>query len=1089
MVSLGVPMTRRWMLALLIFSGFAGLSYELLWVRLLTFSLGSTTASFSVVLAVFFGGLAAGSRWAGKRSLVVKAPLRAYALLELATGGLGLLLYPVLVSLGPLIARVDPGVGAPALLFRLVVAAVVLLPPTFLMGATLPFVTVATVKSDAQAGSGVSLIYGVNTLGACLGAYTITFQLLPHLGIFGSTLVVVLVNVTVGVVALVMGRRDDGRVAQAPDQQQSVMTAVAPTDPKVSTAVILATLVGGFAATGSQIIWARAFAILLGGTSYGIGSVLVSVLVGIALGSLLAARLMSRSTHRPFTAAIIQAAGLAGVVTFIVGLPLAGYLVGLLPTAGLTGDPLHHGDLLLVFLLLAVPTIASGASMPALISVLGRNAAEAGETLSRVYTANTVGCIAGSLTVGLVLLPMIGSAAILYLLFLLLTLALVVFLVATCGDRRVMALGLGGCALAGAAAFPSLDTDVLSPRTPLSVDYFTYLRSLKAARGATISKHEGDVATVEVTTIGRGTGLLLNGLGQGSRNQVPPDIAFESTLVATIPWQHAPRHERALVVGLGAGGTVKELLQLGVGSLEVAELEKGVVAAVEEIWKDQNPLSDPRVKVIDNDARSYLLSASSRSPHSYDFITSMPAHPWVASALFTTEFFELVKANLAEEGVFSTWFGPSNMPDRSIEALFGAFTSVFPSWFVYWVPEAGAFYLVGSTSPLVFDVAAIDQLSRHAVYSGLDSASVAPAYFASHLVAQSSTTPTAFAVKNTDDNGLIEFGVQRPRKTNPLEVAKKGFSVQGLTPETIRGADPRAFLLEALEMALGSRAGRLPLTGKGTGAAPGMASALAGTNLGELSRYAQARQLLADGKLAEAAKLAASLTDPELQLRFGRFAAWSQNDVATRLAALGALPSRPDVRAAIVASGGFDSGELVVAPGRDDDPLGWLFVEPAAWNALGVDERAKTMAKLQGRLEEFRSPALFRLAGEKARAAGLPQLELLARERLLATQKAEARRALGEAYEAGSKGDFARALAQFRLAMTTQPIDLDAARLFLRTAVRQNSAEAIAEARALLIYRQLEPETVDALIVQYRADDVKEAQESSARRDAGTPTP
>ncbi len=1084
-------MTRRWILPLLIFSGFAGLSYELLWVRLLTFSLGSTTASFSVVLAVFFGGLAAGSRWAGKRSLVVKAPLRAYALLELATGGLGLLLYPVLVSLGPLIARVDPGVGAPALLFRLLVAAIVLLPPTFLMGATLPFVTVATVRSDVQAGSGVSLIYGINTLGACVGAYVITFQLLPHLGIFGSTLVVVSVNVIVGLVALVMGRRGDGRVAEV--HEPTIAGPVASIDPKVRVAVLVATLIGGFAATGAQIVWARTFAILLGGTSYGIGSVLVSVLVGIALGSLLAARLMSRSTHRAVTAALIQGAVLLGVIAFILGLPLTGYLVGLLPTAGLSGDALHHGDLLAVFLLLAAPTIASGASMPALVSVLGRNAAEAGETLSRVYTANTVGCIGGSLVVGLVLLPMIGSAAILYLLFLLLTLALVIFLVATCSDRRLTALGLGACALVGAAAFPSLNTDVLTPRNPLSVDYFTYLRSLKSVRGATISEHEGDVATVQVTTIGRGTGLLLNGLGQGSRNQVPPDIAFESTLVATIPWQHSPRHDRALVIGLGAGGTVRELLQLGVGALEVAELEKGVVAAVGEIWQEQNPLNDARVKVINNDARSYLLSASSKSPHSYDFITSMPAHPWVASALFTTEFFELAKANLTEQGVFSTWFGPSNMPDTSIEALFGAFTSVFPSWFIYWVPEAGAFYLVGSTTPLVFDVAVMEQLTRHPVYLGLDPANVEPSFFASHLIAQSSTAKPAatFTARNTDDNGLIEFGVQRPRKTNPLEVAKKGFVVQGLTPEVVRGADARTFLLEAIESALGSRAGRLPLTGKGTGAAPGMAAALAGTTLGELSRYAQARQLLAEGKTAEASKLAESLTDPELQLRFNRFAAWSQKDLTSRLTALTALPPRVDSRAAIIASGGVDSGETIAAPQPNEDPLGWLFVEPATWNSLAADAKPRVTAKLQGRLEEFRSPALFRLAELKARAANLTQLELLCRERALATQKAEARRALGEAYEAGSKGDFARALAQFRIATTSQPIDIEAAKLFLRTAVRQNDAEAIAEARALLIYRDLQPETVDALVVQNRADDVKEAREArekKAARDAKTPS-
>jgi spermidine synthase len=91
-----VTMHRRVLLGLLLISGFAGLAWELLWVRLLTLSLGGTTLSFSTVLAVFFGGLAVGSRWAGGKSRAVARPVRAYALLEVGTGALGLLLYPVM---------------------------------------------------------------------------------------------------------------------------------------------------------------------------------------------------------------------------------------------------------------------------------------------------------------------------------------------------------------------------------------------------------------------------------------------------------------------------------------------------------------------------------------------------------------------------------------------------------------------------------------------------------------------------------------------------------------------------------------------------------------------------------------------------------------------------------------------------------------------------------------------------------------------------------------------------------------------------------------------------------------------------------
>lgn len=1058
-------MTRRWVLPLLILSGFAGLAYELLWVRLLALHLGSTTISFSVVLGVFFGGLAAGARWAGKRSLTVQRPLRAYALLEGATGLLGLLLYPLLTHLGPLVAKLDPGTGTPALLFRLTVAVVVLTPPTFLMGATLPFISVATIRADQDTGKGISLVYGFNTAGACLGAYGLTFWLLPALGVFGATLVTVALNVLVAGAVLAMTRRADGDGRAAGEVPPSTSSGTDDVDPKTRTAVIAAAFLGGLVATGAQVIWARYFAILLGGTAYGIGSVLVSVLVGIALGSFLAARTLERTTHPALTAVFFIGTVAFGLVGFTAAAPLIAYLASAGPNAELTGAALHHADLAVVLLALAVPTVASGASLPALTAVLERSAAKSGQSLATLYTANTIGCILGSMTTGLVLLPTLGSATTLYLMFLLLIVAVTLLAVARCRDRLLPASGLLGAMLIAAVVFPQLDMRPLAPRGATRTDYFSFRRQFQQIIDSTGSFFEGDVATVRVMRSGTSEGVALNGLGQGSHYKVAPQVAFESVLVATVPWQHARRHDRGLVVGLGSGGTAHVLLDLGVKRLEVAELEAGVVDAVNEIWKDKSPLLNERLELIRNDARNYLLRQSQREPGAYDFVTSMPAHPWVASALFTREFFELAAANLAPEGVFTTWFGASTMQDETIEGLLGAFTGTFPHWLAYFVPETGAFYLVGSRSPLRFDVARITELASGPAYQGFDPRLAQPTFFSARLTAHSTGEPAQARLVSTDDNGLIEFGLQLPR-SKPLLDALTYLPNRGLAPELIDGADPDAFLLETLEVLLSTPKGRLPHAVGTPGSARRLANALKTSRPG-LSQYGHARIALMAGKRDEALALARTLPPP-LAARMNKFLAATEPDEDQRRAALLALPRETDVRLALLGLGATD--DLAGTDPTDDDAGAALFRAEQDWRALPVEAAARDAAELLNRLQAFNAPAGFELCAARLAQAGQTAAASQCRARVEPARQAAAARLVAKALDAGTRERWAEALAWLRKADAISPLDTARSRLFLQTAVKLGAPEVLVEARALMRTRGFEGPTIDGLVESFREE-------------------
>ncbi len=1061
-----VTMHRRVLLGLLLISGFAGLAWELLWVRLLTLSLGGTTLSFSTVLAVFFGGLAVGSRWAGGKSRAVARPVRAYALLEVGTGALGLLLYPVMLNLGRVVSWVDVGTGGGALTVRLLVAVLLLLPPTFLMGATLPFVSVAVIRDDADTGRGTAWIYGLNTLGACLGAWAVSFLLLPQLGVRGAVAVVAGLNFVAGAAAWVLARQPGGEGRSvsgdaSPDAGRVELT-------KETRVVLVTAFVGGLFATGAQVVWGRTFSIILKGTTYALGSVLVSVLVGLALGSLLAAWASRRVRSLATVALGAQVAQLAGGAVFIGILPLSAYVLSSLTQAGWSPGVLRHADIVVVWLSLLVPTVASGAMFPLLVGVVERRAAHVGESLSRLYAANTLGCIVGSVAVGFWGLPSLGSGGALYALSLLLSIATALFAVVVAAESRLFSALAVAATMLVIAAFPEFDASAATNRrTTVSPDFFTALKQQRQTGAVESWRKEGDSATVAVRTEAGGSGLTLNGLGQGGRNAEPPHVIFESLLVAALPWAHAARHDRGLVVGLGAGGTVNALADLGVASLEVVELEPAVQEAVERIWKEESPLLRPGVSLIQDDARHHLLISAHREAGRYDFITSMPAHPWVAPALFTREFFALVKENLNETGVFSTWFGKEGMSQESMEALFGAFGAEFPHVLVYDVPQTGAFYVLASKVPLRFYPARFETLKTSKPFVGVDPQGVTAASFGSLVVAFGQASLSASQLVSTDDNAIIEFSAPTTaRRSDPLAA----FSQRALPLAAIEGADPDSMWLEMLEVSFGTPAGRLPQV-------PRRAEALARleTGLGpkqtELTTYLKARLAALRANRADALTAANALQTPALKERALVFAhaagVTDASPAALRETALKALASfghRPDVRAFRASLGAPDEGPALGAPHVDnDDPLAWLFVADPASAQPEPTSVARAGGALLRRVVAFESVELGRRTEATLRAWNAVDLMKLAEQLPTRALTQKQNRKIRAALEAGSRERYQEAVQLLMAAAEDGPLDTERLLLLLRSSLKVGDSAGRARAESMLTARGYTAETIAGL--------------------------
>src|SRR5262245_28813838 len=415
--------------ACLVFSGLSALVYQIVWVRLLGFTFGTTTEAVSTVLAVFFAGLALGNLGAAAALGRVRRPLLVYALLEIGIGLYALLSVPLLASLEGVHALVGVGLSPAALAaVRVVGSALVLLPPTLAMGATLPVVARALVTEDATLGRWSALLYAANTLGAVLGAYLSGFWLIPGLGLRRTVWLASLANFGVAAAVLALGR---GTGAAAADRAAAARPALAeaPAE-RLRRAVFLAFFgVSGFVAIGYEIVWSKVFGIVMEGTLYSFAAVLACFLLGIASGSFAVSFRVDRIRDLPRCFGLLHAGTAVAVAVGVWAVPDLPFHLRRISQLGL-GDLLHR-LLVLVLPIVLVPTALFGAAFPVLIRIYTRTAEASGRGIGFATAVNTVGSILASLVVGFWWIPGLGM------------------------DRSLLALLLldAGVALAAIAAF------------------------------------------------------------------------------------------------------------------------------------------------------------------------------------------------------------------------------------------------------------------------------------------------------------------------------------------------------------------------------------------------------------------------------------------------------------------------------------------------------------------------------------------------------------------------------------------------------------------------------------------------------------
>ena len=275
---------RYLLLLLLIGSGATSLVYETLWIRVLSLGVGSTSASMSIVLSIFFLGLAGGSFLSGRFSGRFKNPVLVYGLIE---GAIGLycagLIYP-LIHFHQLLSLLPNAFSFLGIVSKFTLVALLLLPPTLGMGATLPLLIRSFAFHGKTTSQSVSLLYGLNTLGGVVGALATSFILIPKWGVLLSNHSVVVTNILILISSILVSRRM--KEADAPPGPSGVSTT--PCHLGVwERAMLTSCGICGFVSIACEVVWNKYLAIFFGTNIYGLGIILAIYLLGMALGSLL----------------------------------------------------------------------------------------------------------------------------------------------------------------------------------------------------------------------------------------------------------------------------------------------------------------------------------------------------------------------------------------------------------------------------------------------------------------------------------------------------------------------------------------------------------------------------------------------------------------------------------------------------------------------------------------------------------------------------------------------------------------------------------------------------------------------------------
>jgi spermidine synthase len=630
-------------LALMAASGFAALGCQIVWTQQAALWLGHETPAVLAVVAAFFGGLALGAFVLAPRIERSARPARGYALCEAMIGLWTLVLALALGPLAGLLLDLTGAAPSPLRQWSLAFGGLflLLLPATAAMGATLP----AMERALGAAGGAARwpVLYAANTAGAVLGALGTAFLLVPALGLVRAATLCAAANLLCA--ALAWRWHVPAAPTHVPD---------APAGPQRQRQLLALLAATGLLGIGYEVLVVRVLSQVAQNTVYTFAILLAVYLLGSAAGAAAYAsrraapgddRDLGPAGHdatRDRLLASLAGAVVLGAVVLSFGSPL---MAGLARVLGPGLAPALVAEAALAALAFGPATLLMGA----LFSHLAQQARAAGASYGAVLGWNTLGAAAAAPLVGVLLVPALGTQAVVLLLgagYLLLL-----------RPRSTAAAWAAGPAIAGLVWVLTGPGLVIVDRPPGS---------------QLVWYDEGAQGAVSVVEDDAGLAVLRI----DNRQQEGSNAAWTADArQAVLPLLLHPAPRRVLFMGLGTGVTARAAAADPALEVRAVELLPGVVAASHLFIGEDQGAAD-RLQVTVADARRFMRTDTGR----HDVIVSDNFHPARrgSASLYTVEHFSAVRERLAPGGLFCQWLPLHQMDRATLAAIVSAFTEVYP---------------------------------------------------------------------------------------------------------------------------------------------------------------------------------------------------------------------------------------------------------------------------------------------------------------------------------------------------------------------------------------------------------------------------
>jgi spermidine synthase len=773
--------------AVFLLSGAAALVYQVVWTRSLSLVFGGSHLAVTTVLAVFMGGLALGGHLVGRRIATATRLLRLYGLFELGIAASAVVFAFAIRSYPAIYVPIarwaeDSPVYLSAVRVTFAVAALIV--PTTLMGGTLPLLAAFVGRHRRDLGARLSFLYGINTLGAVAGAGVAGFFLLPRFSVSTSLAVAIGLNTLLGVLCIAANDRAERLLAPpkpARDEAPSPpREATLPADGSPLRLVLWGIGVSGFCALGYEVLWTRVLSLVIGASVYGFTVMLMAFLSGIALGSAAygAWRRGWRAASRPRADDAPRSVAAFGGVQITIGAAalVVTHLLRDLPAHALAlqtrllGSTATFGarqgvDFALAFVYLFVPAFFMGVAFPMAARLRAERSGAPGRAVGETLAYNTVGAILGAAASGLAFVHLFGIERSLQLLSLV-NVGCGLLVLASLRRRPALTWGVAGALVATAVAlvaagdaWRSWNRQFFAIFQTNRPDKFSSAQKIRdTLRNTEVLYYaEGVHAIVSsIRVLGGTQSFLTNGRIEATDN--PPDLACQLTL-GHLPMLLHPDPKSVFVLGTGSGMTLGATsIHPGVESLTLAEIEPAVFGVARTFARhNHDVLDDPRLRLVLNDGRNFLLTTRDR----FDVITADPVHPWFSGAgyLYTREYFDLAASRLRPGGVMCQWLPIYELDEANLRSIVRTFAGSFAHVLV-WLTHYDA-HLVGSDSPFTVDEAELARrIARPEIEADLRQVEMGSArdFLSFFLMGDAGVAKYAQGGRvNTDDNLYLEF--------------------------------------------------------------------------------------------------------------------------------------------------------------------------------------------------------------------------------------------------------------------------------------------------------------------------------------------